>query len=629
MQIRQAGYAFRTGLAVAGALYASLWLGLENPYWAPTTILVVEGMNYGAVSDKLFKRLAGNIAGTLAGLLLVGLLSQTGLLYALACGSLAMLGTYAMLETRHPQFWRWAVVAAGLVTLTRVNAPILAFYLAVDRVCGVAIGLVAAALSHQVVLPRYAGEDYRNSLCRLIEKLSALSGQRAEQVAQGSVSPLLQPGELCGGVAMLRDELRHACRDTNAFRRKRLSHERVLAILDDLAAHLTLICTEPPSAPFDVTSRSLSACYLRTLANRLYTLRADLPCCGDASCQRHDDNDAGPVPSKSFQGPWCELILLAHECMDRLEYETRRCFLAEDTTADCIEKAYHPMREDPYGGPFHSAWKALLAGGATTLGMVLWRFTGWPGGSAIPLLATLQIIFCTAGPALTLPFVIVIQFAAMVLSALLLFFVLPVIHSTEFFFLVIASIFTFWGWFMHAPNPRVRGLGMLVGVLMNSCAYSYAATMASFAVVTSYAWCMVGGTLVSGLLIALFYPSSPRRRFQRHASCCFEQIRLALATPLPHESMEKLGIARRHAQLMLAWAGPASRGMCSVQANHAYMAALAAECLSRSLAHGLAYDKGAHNRDGAMDGASMQASTELHRIYRDHAGQLALTHMPS
>jgi len=93
--------------------------------------------------------------------------------------------------------------------------------------------------------------------------------------------------------------------------------------------------------------------------------------------------------------------------------------------------------------------------------------------------------------------------------------------------------------------------------------------------------------------------------------------------------MEKLGIARRHAQLMLAWAGPASRGMCSVQANHAAMAALAAECLSRSLAHGLAYDKGAHNRDGVMDGASMKASTELHRIYRDHAGQLALTHMPS
>ncbi|WP_226860243.1 FUSC family protein [Desulfoluna spongiiphila] len=572
----------------------------------------------------LFKRLAGNIVGTLAGLLLVGLLSQTGLVYALACGSLAMFGTYAMLETRHPQFWRWAVVAAGLVTLTRVDTPIIAFYLGMDRVCGVSIGLVAVVISHQAIFPRYAGEDYRDNVIRLIEKLSELSSLRANQAIQDSITPLLQPGDFSGSIALLRDELRHACRDTEAFRKKRMGHERVLSILDDLATHLTLICTEPPSASFDLKSRSLSACYLRTLANRLNTLRTALPHMGEAPCPFHGDNDPGPVPATAFQGPWCELIPLAHECLNRLEYEARQCPFTE---VACTQTAPKPRKEDPYGGPFHSALKALLAGAATTLGMILWRCTGWPGGSGIPLLATLQIIFCTAGPALTLPFVVVIQFVAIVLSALLLFFVLPAIHSTEFFFIVIASIFTFWGWVMHAPNPRVRGLGMLVGVLMNSCVYSYSASMASFAVVTSYAWCMIGGTLVSGPLIALFYPSSPKRRFHRYASCCLEQIRLALSTSSSKEALESLDTARQHARLMMAWAGPASRGMCPTKANHAAMAALAADSLSRCLVHGLALGKGDHKRNGIMDGPSNQASTELRRIYRGHADQLAMGRM--
>lgn len=54
MSFKQIISALRMGLAVAAALFSSILFRLENPYWAPTTIMVVEGINFGAFSKKLF-----------------------------------------------------------------------------------------------------------------------------------------------------------------------------------------------------------------------------------------------------------------------------------------------------------------------------------------------------------------------------------------------------------------------------------------------------------------------------------------------------------------------------------------------------------------------------------------------
>ena len=642
MPTRQAAYALRMGLAVAGSLFTAMWLRLENPYWAPTTILVVEGMNYGAVSDKLFKRLAGNITGALAGILVIALFSQTGPVYALACGALAMLGTYAMLEGRHPHFWRWALVAAGLITLFRVNTPIMAFYLGMDRVCAVTIGLIAATLSHQVIAPRYAGVDYRNHLDSLLQKLSELAFHRADQLIRADVSPLLLPGELIGAIPLLRDELHHACRDTEDIRIKRVAHEHILALLDDLSADLTLICIEPPSGPFEPTDRELAATRLRELAVRLGRLRASID---PAKKKPLPHSHIGSLPKEPHpsRGPWCGLITLALARTETLAKEARGLALGDKPAAIRRPANRQPKEEDLLGGPLHSALKALLAGAAMTLGMMLWRVTGWPGGSAVPLLATLLVIYGTASPAITLSFLAVILVISLSLSALLLFFVLPAIHSTALFFMVIVALFTFWGWAMHSPAPRLRGLGMLVGVLMNSCAYSYTATSASFAIVAGYAWCMVGGTLIAGLLLGLFYPSSPGHRFAAHASGFFTQTRLALTATTPDHALACLGFARRHAHHMLEWSRPATRRSGQSQTGHAALAALAARSFSAALSHEITSRKarpspqhitrwldaleqmdptGDPTETAEATGPLPQAAEELIRMLKKHAAPL-------
>ena len=581
IHIRQAAYALRLGLAVAGALYLSLWLRLENPYWAPTTILVVEGMNYGAVSDRLFKRLAGNIAGTLLGILVLALFAQTGPVYALACGSLTMLGTYAMLETRHPLFWRWAIAAAGLVTLSQVNTPTLAFYIAVDRVSGVTIGLVIAALSHQVFFPHYAGDDYRNQRDNLIQTLSGVSIQRANQARQNTFTPQIQPGTLIHSVNLLRIDLHHACRDTESFRKKRAQHERFITLLKELAGLLTLICIEPPSGPFDLESRTLSSTLLRDLAWRLTRLRTALSQPDETAPSPSLDEGSEAVDNQPTTGPWCELLTLAHGCMDRIEHEVS----PEEHKTRPTNPLCPPRPAALPGERLDNACKALLAGAATTLGMMLWRLTGWPGGSSVPLLAMFHVIFCTAGPAVKLRFFITIQALSMIFSAALLFFILPAIHSTEFFFIVIAFFFTFWGWIMHAPNPRVRALGVPTAILINSCVYGYTATMASFTLFVGYAGCMVGSLLISSLLLGIFYPFPPRRTFSRHASGCHDQLQHAITTPSADEAIAALGMAGQHAQHMLAWAGAATQRMPPAATFHAAMTALTACCLSSALSH--------------------------------------------
>ena len=59
--------ALRLSLGVVCALYIAITLGLENPYWAPVTLMVIEGGFQGVVLQRITDRIWGTLLGVILG----------------------------------------------------------------------------------------------------------------------------------------------------------------------------------------------------------------------------------------------------------------------------------------------------------------------------------------------------------------------------------------------------------------------------------------------------------------------------------------------------------------------------------------------------------------------------------
>lgn len=127
-------------------------------------------------------------------------------------------------------------------------------------------------------------------------------------------------------------------------------------------------------------------------------------------------------------------------------------------------------------------------------------------GAVIPLLALIQVMFCILTPSLTVPFLLLIQIISLIIASLISFFILPAIYSTEFFFIFVVLLYSFFGLLIHSSSPALGGIGLMTGILVNSCVYAYTPNFYAFSITTIYAWSMAGGALIAMLILTLFYP---------------------------------------------------------------------------------------------------------------------------
>lgn len=104
-----------------------------------------------------------------------------------------------------------------------------------------------------------------------------------------------------------------------------------------------------------------------------------------------------------------------------------------------------------------SLYKALITGLAVFAGMMLWRKTGWPGGYVVPLLSMFQVMFSIINPSLTITMLVILQVISIVFAAIVSFFILPSIFSTELFFIFIVLLYSFFGMLLHSSKLPLRG----------------------------------------------------------------------------------------------------------------------------------------------------------------------------
>jgi uncharacterized membrane protein YccC len=146
----------RAMLASFSALWLAFRLGLDAPYTALATTVILAMPSSGMVLEKAFYRFLGTLVGCAAALALVGLFPQSAppLFIGLALWVALCTGGAAMHRNQQSYSFVLAGYTAVMIAVPAIDAPVNVFNLAVTRVTEVGLGIICSAVVHDLVFPR-------------------------------------------------------------------------------------------------------------------------------------------------------------------------------------------------------------------------------------------------------------------------------------------------------------------------------------------------------------------------------------------------------------------------------------------------------------------------------------------
>jgi uncharacterized membrane protein YccC len=143
-----------TALATVTAVLVALAAGLDQPYWAAISALVVSNVDRTALFTKGVLRVAGTVLGIVTGYFTA--LNLEGLAFAqlFVILAVAALGTYARRRSAYGYAWFYAAISFLLVMTCSLTTPEQLYYFAYDRCYEIIIGVVAATVASWGFGPR-------------------------------------------------------------------------------------------------------------------------------------------------------------------------------------------------------------------------------------------------------------------------------------------------------------------------------------------------------------------------------------------------------------------------------------------------------------------------------------------
>ena len=152
-------FALKTFAGAMTALWISLWLGLENPYWAMATAFIVAQPLTGAMRSKAVYRFIGTLVGATAAVAIIPNLVNAPLLASLAMALWVGFCLYLSLLDRTPRAYMFMLAGytAGIIGFPSVAAPGLIFQTALTRVEEIYIGIACTTVAGTVFFPRGLG----------------------------------------------------------------------------------------------------------------------------------------------------------------------------------------------------------------------------------------------------------------------------------------------------------------------------------------------------------------------------------------------------------------------------------------------------------------------------------------
>lgn len=457
-------------LASFSALWLAFRLGLDAPYTALATTIILAMPSSGMVLEKAFYRFLGTLVGCSAALALVALFPQTPtvLLLGLALWVALCTGGAAMHRNQQSYSFVLAGYTAVMIAVPAVDAPASVFTLAVTRVTEVGLGIICSAVVHDVIFPRrhsravmrtvqarYAGfidfcgkvlaqritpaEAELNHL-RFAADIAALESGRAAAFFEAGHSRS-QTRQLHAFNAAFMTAL------TTFYTLHRLSHRlrttgtgRVLALVAPLETHMATALRD------DLTSARLAQ-MRNALAADIATAREQLAAGPALERAQQIDFDTAVELLQRFAGNLADFASLYH-----------------GLTQQKRQQVSDPGAYWPKTPPAIIVASGVRAGATLLATAAMWYWLAWPATVNAILMAT---IFCALASSSPRPTVLVQQVLTGFLIAMPLAFAtefLLVARADNFYPLALAALPLFAFGAYLSGGPRWGGVGVGIGM---------------------------------------------------------------------------------------------------------------------------------------------------------------------
>lgn len=329
-------FAFRNTIAALIALAIALWMELDSPVWAPSTVWAVAQATRGESLSKARWRLAGTLLGGVASVLLIAAFPQEPWLFFPALA--IWVGSCAGLATFFSSYRAYAMTLAGytcaIIALDASQAPDNVFFLAVSRSTYIGLGVVCEA-AMGMIFSLQQEKGARMGIRRSLQGILDAVLKRAADVLDQDRSLALQGRELFGRILRLNSEVEyleiemgphghegdHARADLAAVAvllTRCLGMTARLAALKHREPRLNDMLARVREFVLTITPRLEQEAPLTDILTELHLLRIS---CRDAviTPQTHDDAPASHLPSREDEVDTRVLYVSISEMLREIE----------------------------------------------------------------------------------------------------------------------------------------------------------------------------------------------------------------------------------------------------------------------------------------------------------------------
>ncbi len=452
------------------ALFLSMSIDLQRPYWAMLTVYIVSQPMAAAVRSKAIQRLLGTLLGASAAVIMLPLLVNTPALLSLAM-ALWVGGCLAVsLLDRSPRSYilMLAGYTAAIIGFSSVNQPAEIFNMAVARSEEITLGILCATVMHSLWFPSPVGDAIRTRIQNWLGDADhwALDILRSNAMTAMSRDRI----RLAAAASEIHILATHLPFDTSNLREKTLVvrglHDRILMlipILSSLSDRLAAMREErlelDPQSVHAITritgwiNADAPAGEIPLLLEELNTL------CG-LIC-RNDWYSLNQIGFFSRLEDLVKALGEGHALLNHLHDPQTPLSAALD--ANINQTGARPMHKDP--------GLALLSGASATLAILIvcavWIALGWDEGGASAIGASIVCCLFAAmdDPAPAIKTFGMSLLVAIPLAALYIFFIFPAINSFPILVLTLAPTMLPMGLIML--NPRMALPALIT--LLNFC----------------------------------------------------------------------------------------------------------------------------------------------------------------
>ncbi|CAO4166083.1 FUSC family protein [Methylorubrum populi] len=484
---RDWAFSLKTFAAAMLALFLAFWIDLPNPYWALGTVYITSQVLAGATRSKALYRVLGTLLGAVVTVALVPNLVNAPELLTLAIALWVATCLYFSLLDRTPRSYLMMLggYTAALIGFPAVGDPGTMFDTAVARAEEITLGILCASLVNTVVLPQSVApvitarlelwlRDARSWVIDVLGRARTAKDTQATRLKLASdavafdalATPLRY--DMTGAersaeaMATLRQHMlmflpiASAVSDRiETLERADALPQRLRILLDDMAAWLASGTTEQAEAD-----------RLKAAADALEPGLGERP-----------SWDA--LVLASLLARLRDFIDLRQDARILQRHIADGTLVTEDLTFRYTAAA-RTIRHRDHGMALLSALGVFLT---ILVTCAIWIATGWPHGSAAPMMAAVGCSFFAAqdDPA---PFILSFANSA-ILGALgagaYLFAVLPLATTFEMLVLALAPALLICGVFMAQPKTAPLAMGAAVnGSAMIALHGSYTGDFAAF-----------------------------------------------------------------------------------------------------------------------------------------------------